>query len=485
MVQRVNFTAARVASFKCPADGAVGFMRDAKTPGLGLRVTAGGSRTYIFEARIVGAIGKRKVLRQRIGDARTMMLSEAQEKAQLLKRLTDSGIDPATQQEAERANKIAESERTLQRTAPALDAWDVYTKARTPKWSARHKADHESMARAGGEKITRGKRIGMAETKEQGILRPLLSLPLSGITRDAVAAWLEPEAIKRPTRARLAVSLLSTFLNWCIDYSETVVNSDGTPVVNSDGAVVKRYPYKEQINLDACQRIKKDLPKQKAKDDCLQREQLPLWFDHVRRIPNPTHAAYLQCLLLTGARREDMAGVRWVDVDFVWNSIVIRDKVEGQRTIPLTPYVKCLMLELKRINETPSNVRKLNKITVQDSDWLPSPWVFNSASAKNGRIQEPRIGHNKALTAAGLPPLSIHGLRRSFGTLCEWVEVPTGISAQIMGHAPSAIAEKHYRRRSLDLLRMWHTKIEDWILQEAQIKLSHDNHLQTTRKLSA
>ena len=31
-----------------------------------------------------------------------------------------------------------------------------------------------------------------------------------------------------------------------------------------------------------------------------------------------------------------------------------------------------------------------------------------------------------------LPPLSLHGLRRSFGTLSEWVEVPAGIVAQIM-----------------------------------------------------
>jgi integrase len=72
--------------------------------------------------------------------------------------------------------------------------------------------------------------------------------------------------------------------------------------------------------------------------------------------------------------------------------------------------------------------------------------------------------------AAGLPALTLHGLRRSFGTLAEWVECPTGVSAQIMGHKPSALAEKHYRRRPLDLLRMWHTKIEGWILEQAGIE---------------
>jgi hypothetical protein len=129
--------------------------------------------------------------------------------------------------------------------------------------------------------------------------------------------------------------------------------------------------------------------------------------------------------------------------------MTIKDKVEGERTIPLTPYVASLLAGLPRRNE----------------------WVFSSPAAASGRLQEPRIMHNKALTAAGLPALSIHGLRRSFGTLAEWVECPAGVSsAQIMGHKPSATAEKHYPFRPLDLLRQWHTKIEGWILNEAGIE---------------
>lgn len=48
--------------------------------------------------------------------------------------------------------------------------------------------------------------------------------------------------------------------------------------------------------------------------------------------------------------------------------------------------------------------------------------------------------------------------------------MPSGISAQIMGHKPSALAEKHYRRRPLDLLRKWHDLIENWILEQAGIE---------------
>ena len=43
--------------------------------------------------------------------------------------------------------------------------------------------------------------------------------------------------------------------------------------------------------------------------------------------------------------------------------------------------------------------------------------------------------------------------------------------AQIQGHKPSALAEKHYRRRPLDMLRMWHDKIEVWMLEQAEISL--------------
>ncbi|MEA5098533.1 MAG: site-specific integrase, partial [Burkholderiaceae bacterium] len=197
------------------------------------------------------------------------------------------------------------------------------------------------------------------------------------------------------------------------------------------------------------QQVRDELPRKNTKEgDSLQREQLPLWFEAVRKMPNIVQAAFLQTLLLTGARRGELIGLRWKDVDFQWRSMTIRDKVDGTRTIPLTPYVASLLNALPRRNE----------------------WVFSSPSSQNGRLVEPTPGHKRALASAGLPDMTIHGLRRSFASLTEWIEVPTGIVAQIMGHKPSAVAEKHYRRRPLDLLRMWHDRIETWILEQANVQ---------------
>ena len=116
--------------------------------------------------------------------------------------------------------------------------------------------------------------------------------------------------------------------------------------------------------------------------------------------------------------------------------------------------------------------RRLTGDTAAEAEhlkWEPSPCVFVARVRTGERVADPSSAHGRALTAAGLPHASLHGLRRSFGSLSEWVECPVGIVAQIQGHKPSAIAEKHDRVRPLDLLRMWHQRIEDWILAEAGI----------------
>jgi hypothetical protein len=43
------------------------------------------------------------------------------------------------------------------------------------------------------------------------------------------------------------------------------------------------------------------------------------------------------------------------------------------------------------------------------------------------------------------------------------------VVAQIQGHKPSATAEKHYKRRPLDLLRVHHERIEAWVLEQAGV----------------
>lgn len=448
MPARERLTLERIRRFTCPPEVTQAFLWDTDAPRLAVRATAAGAKSFTFEAKL-----NRRTLRLTIGDVRAWNLDDARAEARRLETLVDQGIDPR----AEKAEKLAEAEQAraqeVAAKASALAAWAEYIEDRRADWGDRHLRNHQQFVAPGGEPRGRGRRKGEPATKRPGLLHALLSRPLVQIDAEAVKSWLEENNEHRPTWAAQAFRALRAFLNWCAEHPE----------------------YSKVARPDACTqaKVRRKVQAVKAReDDCMQREQLPAWFREVRKLSNPVQAAYLQCLLLTGARRGELAALKWDDVDFQWQSLTIRDKVEGERTIPLTPYVSSLLADLKRRNETPPpEWRILNGKRIRNDleNWKPSPFVFWSRSA-SGQIQEPRIAHNRALAAAGLPALTLHGLRRSFGTLAEWVECPAGISAQIMGHKPSALAEKHYRRRPLDLLRLWHTRIEAWILEQAEIE---------------
>lgn len=375
-------------------------------------------------------------MRITIGSPDTWTIDAAQAEARRLQTIIDNGKDPrqvradrlaAEQDERDIKNAKAEAKQIQDKheTLTLGMIWPLYVESRRKRWSEWHIRDHENVVRVGGMQKVRGKGL-----TEPGPLASLLDVRLSDLTGKRLGEWLAKEAGIRPTQAALSFRLLSVFVNWCDSQPE----------------------YAGLVPAGACkaQQVRDEMPSKKAKGgDSLQREQLALWFKAVREMGNPVQSAYLQALLLTGARRRELGALCWKDVDFQWSSMTIRDKVEGERTIPLTPYVAHLLVALPRRNE----------------------WVFSSPAAANGQLAEPTPGHKRALVAAGLPDLTLHGLRRSFGSLAEWTETPTGVVAQIMGHKPSAIAEKHYRRRSLDLLRMWHVKIEAWILEQAGINL--------------
>lgn len=430
-----NFTAGRVNEFKCAEGKTQSIFWDGKTPGLGVRVTAGGAKSYVFESSLNG-----KTIRITIGNTKTYSVAEAQQVAVAYKMQTNMGIDPravaADRAAGEAAKAVAiETEQLARAESAALErnkreliareAWDVYLAAPHPKWGDQHRADHAIAASPGGATPKIGKKM-----TKPAPLAALLKQPLHAITARTVQEWLQVECATRPTFAHNSYRKFRTFIRWC----------------------TKQPQYSEVVQADCClaDEVKEIIPENKTKDgDSLQREQLAAWFAGVLQISNPVIAAYLQGLLITGARRNELAMLRWSDVEWnpSWSSITIRDKVDGKRTIPLPPYLMQLLTRLPRRNE----------------------WVFSSPAAESEHITEPRIAHTRALKVAGLPHVSLHGLRRSFGTLAEWVEVPSGVVAQIQGHKPSALAEKHYRRRPLDLLRMWHVKIEEWMLGQAGI----------------
>jgi integrase len=455
---KVKLTSARIKAFDCPIGTKQVFLWDTEVKGLAVRATKN-VKAFIYQTEFNG-----KTLRITIGDVGVWSIDEqrgldnevlahgARNEARRLQTIIDKGDDPRELKAQKKAATIDKAAKAQIKGQPALEAWNAYIAARCLKptekhrvWSERHANDHRGMVAEGGKIITRGRRIGAPAEQQEGILRQLLTMPLKDITRPHVEKWFNKELTRRPRRATLALTVLGAFFNWCKTHDKYSAEVEGNP----------------------CQDLKKRLQAPTEKKDVLQREQLALWFEYVKKINNPVTAAFLQCLLLTGARRNELAKLKWADVDFEWATLNLHDKVDAEgRTIPAPPYVLSLLADLKRR----ATVKVVDIKGGPVAPVKPSVWVFESEFSASGYLAEPRHPHNQAVSAAGLPHLTIHGLRRSFKTLSEWLECPIGAVAQIMGHKASATAERHYTRREVGLLRVWHNKIEQFILAEAGIE---------------
>lgn len=92
-MQWPDFTSDLIASFACAEGKDQSLYWDGACPGLGVRVTMGGHKAFIFETK-VRRVTPRVQLRITIGDVRSWSIEDARLVAQRYKRLSDQGIDP-------------------------------------------------------------------------------------------------------------------------------------------------------------------------------------------------------------------------------------------------------------------------------------------------------------------------------------------------------------------------------------------------------
>ncbi len=386
---------------------------DTELSGFGVRLAAGGKKTYIVEIR-KGS----KSTRITIGNCETLSLAGARERARAIRYAADQGKDPRKIEFGTDDN----GESILIDPITGLEVWSVYVEERWKigAWKPRTYAEHRSVVYPGDG------------TRQRGILYDLLNRPLHKIDRAAIEEWMLANT-HRKSFARLSWRYLRAFLRWCSetdDYADLLAD--------------RHQPSRRAIEA---------LGRPKAKQDAVQKEHLAAWFDAVRNrlaATNPTAAAFVQFVLLTGCRPGEARALTWDDIDTRFKTITFADTKAGEsRTIGLTTYVAQLLDSLPRT----------------------SSLVFATQAGK--KLSQCHKQLQRVAEWAGIDYVSEHGLRRSFGTLAEWCDLPSGVTAQIMGHKPSAIAEKHYRVRPVGMLREFHARIERFIIENAGLSLEN------------
>ena len=420
LTQRITLTVGAIERLACTPGKKQDFLRDTEAPGLRVRVTSTGAKSFVFEAKL-----NRQTIRRTIGDVKAWTIEQARAEARRLAVTLDSGQDPRELERQQQAEREAQRQQEQAQALTVGEVWPLYLENGRPKrrdaWKPRYLDDLHKMAAPGGVPKKRGQGL-----TRPGPLYPLLALPLSGVNEDALKVWFDREAKAGKHQAARALMMFRGFLRWCASQPR----------------------YRALVDKEAGQApaIVQNLPAMTRRTDALETAQVAAWWDGAEQLSNRTASVYLRALLLTGARREELAAMTWANVDFQWRKLTMADKVEDSRTIPLTPYLHHMLAGLPRVG----------------------PFVFAS-TGKAGRITDARASHAQALRHAGIEHLTFHGLRRSFSLLGEAAGAPAGAIAQVMGHKPSATAEG-YRPRSVDALRPFLERIEAWILEQAGVQ---------------
>lgn len=147
----------------------------------------------------------------------------------------------------------------------------------------------------------------------------------------------------------------------------------------------------------------------------LQEDELPAFFKALGEIRDENFKDYIGVSLFTGARRENVLGMRWKDIDFGTGIWTIQSEVSKSGislSIPLTAVVIEILKQRKL---------RLGQL---------GEFVF-PAKSKSGYISAPKKQWAALLKSAGIDNLRLHDLRRTLGS---WT-ANTGGSLQIICEA--------------------------------------------------
>lgn len=365
------------------------FEWDDDMPGFGVRLRQSAGRTsvtWVVQGRVNGA-----TRRESLGDVRKITLQDARTAARRWFAKIELGVDPAAQRKEARAQATA-AKLTLAAVV------ERYLKAK--------------------EDRLRPSSYNQAKMHLTRFWAPLGSKPLDAIKRADVAARLQ-ELIKERgrTAAARARSNLSALFVWALKEGLC----DANPVANTNDPA-EGIPARDRVLSDDEMRI----IWQACRDDDFGR--------------------IIRLLLLTGCRREEIAGLRWDEIDLNAGVLTLppgRTKNKREHSLVLPP------LATDILREAPRRAGR-DYVFGFGGEGAFSAFSYSTISL-NGRIIE---AEGKALA-----PWVLHDLRRTFRTGLGKLGVAPHVAKLAINHmhgGVEAIYDRHrYTREITAALALW------------------------------
>jgi integrase len=362
-MRRVILTDASVRSLICPADKGEEIFWDRDVPGFGLRVRRTGGRAWMIKYNTLSG----RTQKVTIGPLHLFTLRQARDQAKNLLADVRRGADPA----AHKRNKRALAEETLGVLAPRFLAF------KKPTLKPHTLASY---------------RRGLAYFK------PLHQLPVTEIDRRAIAKQTSvlAETHGRPA-ADAARSALSSFFMWAAANGF----ADTNPVAFT--AVMSETKARERV----------------VSDEELRR----IWAACV----DTDYCTVVKLLILTGARFQEIGGLRWSEVDFDQALISLpaaRVKIGRPHLVPLPPSALAILEE----------EHKRRAISLETRDGLVFGH-YSKTGLTNASLHKTRLDNRIAEISGPILPWTHHDFRRSMSTtMHERLDIQPHIVEACLGH---------------------------------------------------
>ncbi len=367
-------------------------IRDDGAPGLYLIVQPTGAKSFAARYSRNG-----RVLKTTIGPYPAVTLADARRQALQIAAAVASGADPQSDRRAARAAANVPAERTVAEVA------DEFLKRHTdekngPRWAAetRRILERNILPLIGGKAVSS---VGKAD------IRDML---------DAIKDRGTPIAANR------TLSVVAKLFRWALSRS--------------------------YIDRDPCAGIAKPATEQK-RDRVLSDGELARVWHAAEAMPYPFGPA-VRLLILTGARRDEVGGMRWTEVDLaekVWTLPGARAKNGVEHVIPLSDAAVGILESMPRIGRRDGFVFPMTGLT-PISGWSKAKAHLDKAS--------------------GITGWTIHDLRRTFATGLAGLMVALPVDEKILNHISGSfggvagIYNRHaFANEKRDALDKWAARV--------------------------
>ena len=332
---------------------------DSEQPGFGVRVYPSGRKVYIAQARSKGT--SRRVT---VGRHGVITAEVARQRAAAVIARVKAGEDPL----------------------PPASTRTAASGPTVAEFAARYLEEHVAVH------CKPGTQAQWRAVLSKHILPALGTLPLAAVSRDHVAG-LHDRLSGTPAMANTAVAFLSRLFNaaeaWGLEAAE-----DGNPC----RFVVKYRERRRERFLSGPEfdRLGQTIAGMEADG-------------HL-----PVHAAAaLRLLMLTGCRRNEIAALRWEDVDLAEGELHLAETKTGARTVTLSPAAVAVLAALPRIEG--------------------NPWVI-AGRRRGTRLSNINQHWMRVRTEAGLEDVRLHDLRHSWASRALALGESLPAIGRLLGH---------------------------------------------------